>query len=105
MSQTPPYNDLFNMLGLSSLPEAKKAELFEKMQDLVNDRVTARILSMMTDMEADEFMELETEEETTKFLEKKNIDAVAIAAEEALGVREDVIRDISIIDGKLGGQQ
>lgn len=95
------YDDLFVQLGLANLSAEEKAKLVKSMEENIEGRVMVRVLNSLTEEEKTAFDACKTDAEIEAFLKSKNIDMAAIAVEEALTFREELIKDASYIEGKL----
>lgn len=100
-AQTSAYDDLFIQLGLEKLPAADKERMAKQMQENVESRITLRIMSMLSDEDKKLFDACKTDADISEFFKAKRIDPGAIAIEEALTFREELIQDASYIAGKL----
>ncbi|MBI5152785.1 hypothetical protein HZA39_04575 [Candidatus Peregrinibacteria bacterium] len=95
------YDDLFIQLGLANLPVTDKERMAKQMQENIEGRVMLRILSMLSDEDKKLFDVCKTDADISEFFKAKKIDPGAIAIEEALAFREELIQDASYIAGKL----
>ncbi|HBB02577.1 MAG: hypothetical protein US89_C0014G0015 [Candidatus Peregrinibacteria bacterium GW2011_GWF2_38_29] len=99
--QTFSYDDLFVQLGIANLSAAEKEVFAKSIEENVEGRIMVRILNSLSDEDKTAFDACKTDAEIEAFLKAKNIDMSAIAVEEALTFREELIKDASFIEGKL----
>ncbi|MEK7545015.1 MAG: DUF5663 domain-containing protein [Patescibacteria group bacterium] len=95
------FDDIFAPLGLSHLSAEEKQKMLSEMQEIVENRVTLRILDSIPVDQRPIFEKLEKDEEFTEFLKKHNIDPVAISLEEGMKFREELVADSSFIQGQI----
>jgi|GEM_PF-7123812 len=95
------YDELFFELGLADLPADEKARRASEIEENIETRVISRILSAMSEEDKKLFDACKTDADIEEFFKKKNIDPAAIAMEEALNFREELIRDAAYIEGRL----
>jgi len=90
--------DIFKLMGLKNVPEDKKKEMMDSMMRTVQNRVLARILDSMEEVDVKEFEKLIKDgdnEKTNAFLESKNINLTQISAEEAMLYKTELINMVA----------
>ena len=95
------FEDIFKPLGLSGLTQEEKTKMLGEMQEIVENRVTLRILDSIPQEEREVFQKLEKDEDFTEFFKKHSIDPVSMSLEEGLKFREELIADASFIQGQI----
>lgn len=93
MSNQTSQENLIALLGLEVLPDAQKIALLGKMSDLVQKRVTARILDMLPKEDQETFVDAASRKDAAgvqTILQKHTIDMMAFVAEEAGKVKEEM---------------
>ncbi|NMC51905.1 hypothetical protein GYA54_04235 [Candidatus Kuenenbacteria bacterium] len=94
-NQTQPGQNIFTTLGLNNLPEEKKAELLNKMTDLVETRVMTRIVDEMNEDQKKGFDKLVESnakpEEINQFLQDNFPNFLNIFEEETNRVRSEML--------------
>lgn len=85
--------DILDLLGFDgNTPQEKKAELYEKMINTIQNRLMMRILDRLSDEEVKEFNELpEDSQVINDFFQSKNIDAAQMLAQEALIYKSELV--------------
>lgn len=96
-----PFDDIFVKLGLENLKPEEKERMRSDMQEIIENRVTLRILDIVPEPERETFSKLESGEDFTAFFEKHGINPVQISTEEAMKFREELIQDASYIQGAV----
>ncbi len=86
--------DILELLGLEDLPEDQKRDLLTKMGELIEDRITLRILDFLTEEDRkkmDELLEKGKEKELDEFLKEKvpNLEELVLA--EVLSFKEELV--------------
>lgn len=79
--------DLLELMGVKNMSEEKKAELYQKMAQTVQDRVVARIDDQLDEKGRAEFIKLidnGDKVKTEEYLKAKNIDVAKLLVEEAI---------------------
>lgn len=87
-------SDLFELLGLKNLPDEEKLALYEKMWQIVQNRVFAIIADKLTDTETDQWLKLVQEKknaEADQFLRSKGLDTAKIIVREMLVHKAEII--------------
>ncbi len=85
--------NIISLLGLQALPDAQKLAMLDKMSDLAQKRITARVLELLSDEDKQAFIDSASDENGTQAMEilkNKNIDLSAITREEIIGLKEDM---------------
>ena len=80
-------------LGLASLPDERKAALFDKMAQLVEKNLLVRIMEGLSEVDAKEFEAVAkgTDEEKVKFLMDKYPNFAEMMQEEIVNVKKAVL--------------
>ena len=79
--------DLMQLMGLEHLSEEKKAELYKKALETIQNRVLIRIASNLREKDKEAFFKLIDAQDDKKiddFLQSKNVDYQSIFGEEVL---------------------
>jgi len=92
--------NIIDLLELKNLPEEKKSALLEKMVEIIQNRITLRILDALSEKEKEELdklMDAKKEEKIDQFLREKvpNFDALTIA--EILKFKEEMVDNLKVI--------
>ena len=91
--------NIIESLGLSSLPEERQAALIEKLSELVEKRVTLRIIEGISEEDARYFAENvadKGDEEKGKFLMEKFPNFLEMVQEEIEKVKSEVLADAEV---------
>lgn len=99
--QTFAYDEFFAQLGLENLPAADKKKLAEQMQENIENKITLRVMEMLSEEDKKLFDACKTDVDIEEFFKAKKINPGAIAVEEALTFREELLQDASYIEGRL----
>ena len=89
--------DILKLLGASDMSEEEKNDLYQKMNDTVANRVTARIVDALTDEEVDKWTKLldeNKEADARKMLEEKGVDLPKLIAQEAVIYKTQLVDTI-----------
>ncbi|MFA5029723.1 MAG: hypothetical protein WC518_03170 [Patescibacteria group bacterium] len=90
--------NVFNILGLENLDEAKKQVLLTKLNEVVSDRVSFRLMDEFSEPDQLEFDKLTakgvSDEEIGQFLNGK-VDLQAIILEEVTNFKEQLAGDVA----------
>lgn len=95
MSKVPlTHANIIKLLGVESLPMEDRQAIVENATELVETRVLARILGMLSDAKKNEFGKIVESADTdavSRFFEENNIDYVALTEEEIEGVKQELL--------------
>ncbi len=87
-----PNENIIAKLGLGDLPEEKRAELLDRMAQLVEKRVILRLMEALSEQDAAEAEKLaDKPEELLAFMASKVPDIGAVIAEETEKVQKEII--------------
>lgn len=93
--------NIIDLLGLQALPEPRKTELITRMSEVVQDRITDRVLeSLSADARAefDQFLDRQaTERDIAAFLQKNVPEYTTIATEEILLFKKQMVDDVDLV--------
>ena len=95
--------DIFELLGLKNLSQAKKAEFGEKIGRIILDRVLIRVDSMLKGPEVAELkmlLERGSKEDLEKFFADKNIDIPKMMIQEAVVLKAQLTQFVMAKTGK-----
>lgn len=84
-------------MGLSALPDEKKAEFLEKISALVCDKLILKLMERISDVEVEEANEImagDDEEKKLEFLKIKMPDFNTILQEEIDSVKKEILENI-----------
>lgn len=79
--------DLLELIGAQNLSEEKKAELYQKMAETVQNRTIARVYDTLTEEEGkelDALIDAGDYQKVDEYLKSKNMDITAMMVQEAL---------------------
>ncbi|TSC93562.1 MAG: Uncharacterized protein CEN91_208 [Candidatus Berkelbacteria bacterium Licking1014_85] len=86
--------DILELMGAKNMPEDKKAELYQKMLETIQNRVIARIADELSDADLDTFKTLADagdKQKLEEFLTSKNIDIAKLMLQEALIYKTEMV--------------
>lgn len=93
--------NIIDLLGLQSLPEGRKADLVNRMAEVVQDRISERVHEALS---AEDRTQLDamidgraSEDEVNAFLQKAVPDFNAIAGEEVLRFKQQMASDVATV--------
>jgi hypothetical protein len=100
---TPPisFDDIFAKLGLAGISDEEKEKMTKDMEEIIESRITIAIMEKLSDEEKAAMEKLNTDEEMADFFKSHGIDPAAIAMEEAVRFREEMIADGSFIQAQV----
>lgn len=96
-------DQLFLQLGLNNLSPEEKQKLSEKITLLLKNKLIIRITEEVSAEKIEEIGGL-SEEETIEKLDEAGFDLIAVAIEEGLRLRQDLMQSTSYIQGFIDGQ-
>lgn len=86
--------DVLDSLDMANVPDEKKAEFYETMNQTVQNRVISRIDEKLDDNDREEWLKLVDEGDQSKmhsFLQQKNIDPAKLVVEEAIIYKMEIV--------------
>lgn len=93
--------NIIEILGLQHLPEARKTELLTRMTEVIQDRISERILDGLSADDQAAFDQLlergSSEDDINAFLKTKIPEFQDIAAEEIVRFKSQMVNDISTV--------
>ena len=96
--------DIFEALGLQNISEDKKRALLEKMDSVVGEKITYRIMDELSEADKKQFDQMldsgASDEEKDKFLSSK-VNLKMIVIEEVAVFKESLAEDIKILKESL----
>lgn len=98
-------DDVFTAVGLPTLPDDEKAELYRTMVATVQDRILARILDLLDDAQREQLLALLDRpdgDQVERFVREHVPDLDAITNEEALLYKAEMVQNARHIRSVLG---
>lgn len=93
--------DLFDVLGLTDIPEERQDEMRLMVMESIRDRVLVRIVKILGPQKEAEFLALldqdTNNQEVDRFLEAADISLVSLVAEEAFSYKIDLAQRLGIL--------
>ncbi len=93
--------NIIDLLGLQNLPEQQKVDLLTRMTEVIQDRITDRIVESLSADERAAFDQLmdrgASEKEVNTFLQAKVPEFGGIAAEEILRFKSQMVTDVATV--------
>ena len=86
--------DILEVLGAEKLDQQKKEELYLQMAEIVQNRVTVRIMDALSEEDKESFVKILDEDDNAKvsdFLKNKNINPAQMLAEEAIVYKMELV--------------
>lgn len=86
--------DLLELMGAKDMPQEKKAELYTKMAQTVQNKVIARIIDALDEAGRQEFVKLidrGDSKKTEEFLRSKGIEVSKLLVEEAIIYKNEIM--------------
>ena len=85
--------DIFELLGIQAASSERKQSILETMMDTVQNRVLARILDSLTDVQIEAFQAATAkgDDEARQFLADQSIDLIQLTAEEAIVYKGQIL--------------
>jgi len=102
--QSSQFGDLFQLLGLEGLSQEEKEKYLQQWNGLVQDRITLRIMSTLSEDDQKKLDEL-PEGNLDAFLREKIPQLDNLVLEESLKFREGLIADANFLKGAISAQQ
>ena len=94
------FGDLFEKLGLKEVTEEQKQKLLGEWTEMVQDRITLRMLSILSEEDKKQLDTLEGDA-FDQFIQEKVPNFDALVAEETIRFRENLIADTSYLKGRM----
>ncbi|OIP23987.1 hypothetical protein AUK11_04175 [bacterium CG2_30_37_16] len=90
--------DIFELLDLKDLPQEYKDKMVSEMEDMLENRVIARLMDSLSKEDAEKFDNLPENDNNaiTEFFKDKDINIEQITAEEALILKSDMASLINV---------
>ncbi len=93
--------NILDLLGLQQLPEARKTELLTRMTEVIQDRISDRILEVLSADDRTAFDRLlergASPDELDSFLKAKVPEFSQIVAEEVLRFKAQMVDDVAVV--------
>ncbi len=96
--------DILELMGFTGLTEEKKKELRLKIEEAVNDRVTARIFDTLSESDAqkyDELLGMEKFEDAAKFLSDNGINIEKLLIQETILMKLELVEDSKVLKKRV----
>lgn len=93
IDQTILQQNIITALGIESLPDERKIALIDKMAELVQKRISLRLMEGLSESDAESLAKLESgsQEQKTEFLQAKFPNLADIIQEEIVAVKNAVL--------------
>lgn len=93
--------NILDALGLQHFSEPRKTELLTRMTEVIQDRISDRVLEILSADDQNAFDQMldrgATEEQVTSFLRTKVPEFNQIAAEEILRFKQQMVEDVATV--------
>lgn len=86
--------DILDIIGASDMSDSEKQEMYQKMNDTIANRVTARIVDSLNDDDVDTWIKLldsNNQQEANTFMSDRGVDIAEIIAKEALLYKTQIV--------------
>ncbi len=93
---------LLNDLGVTDMSEEAKVQLLQKIETLLRNRILLRMAEDLTPELLEQIADLQ-DEQVIQVLSENDYDLPSVMAEQALALREELVGNMSYLQGYIDG--